>query len=377
MYTCLLYNVNVASSVTSQGRAFISTASMFFEMFLNNNVKFGSLNEAVEFINNIVAEKDIRRFDDNSILDENITIEDCFAKIILSCGYRWIPNEEEMEILWRIIRNLSQENLNRVFYKNNLFGFVENKKVFNIVRSILHKLNKPLYNSLDIPDEIANDIRLFSDLLQEYVYYRYLCMDRIDRCDNIIKSVIAVSDTDSAIVSIDGWYRYVANKINGEEFKIANYCDHALIFHDYDEDGNPVDKFWEHPIKFIPKKLDYDFYTDEIVEIEHTNNPDILTPNDNVRYSIMNILAYALDRLVNDYIEKACENSHSLIITDIVKIPVLSEQRNIASEYGIGFKYDEYGNPNPEIKYKHNRKCRMILKNEFLRKMKNWQRYFI
>ena len=49
MYTSLLYNINVATSITSQGRALVSSASMCFEMFLANNVKFGSLNEVVEF----------------------------------------------------------------------------------------------------------------------------------------------------------------------------------------------------------------------------------------------------------------------------------------------------------------------------------------
>ena len=62
MYTSLLYNINVATSITSQGRALVSSASMCFEMFLANNVKFGSLNEVVEFIDHIVQEKDLSSF---------------------------------------------------------------------------------------------------------------------------------------------------------------------------------------------------------------------------------------------------------------------------------------------------------------------------
>ena len=364
-YSCLLYNVNVASSITAQGRAFISSASICFEMFLNNNVLFGSLNEVIEFINHIINESPYRRFDDNSILDEKVSVEDCFAKIVLSCGYRWIPNENEMEIIWRIINNISQENLNRIYYKNNLFNFVNNTKVFNIVRSILHKLKRPLLNSLDIPADVANDMKLFGDLLSEYVYYRHLIIDRIDRCDNMIKSVIAVSDTDSAIVSLDGWYRYVVEKINGEELAIANYNDHAIFFHDFDDEGNSKDNFWTHPVKPIPKKLDYNFMTDEITEIEHTNNPDIITPNDNVRFSIINIMAYVLDRVVNDYMEKVCENNHSLRILDIVQVPLTQDQINISNYYDIGLKYDHKNNPKPSIVYKHDRKCRMIMKNEF------------
>ena len=46
----VLYNLYVSASITAQGRAVISTATMFFESFLANNVKFGSLEEVLHFI---------------------------------------------------------------------------------------------------------------------------------------------------------------------------------------------------------------------------------------------------------------------------------------------------------------------------------------
>ena len=335
MYTSLLYNINVATSITSQGRALVSSASMCFEMFLANNVKFGSLNEVVEFIDHIVQEKKTRKFKDQDFLDrinQYISINDCFAKIILTCGYNWIPNEEELNIIYNIISNLSTEDRNRVYYKNNLYEFMSNSKVFNIVRTILKKLKAPLYNSLEIPEEIADDIKFFGDLVMEYVYYGYMIIDRIDRCDNMIKSVIMVSDTDSTIISLDAWYRFVVERINGEKLRIANFCRDPILFVGKDENGNWDRKQWAQAIEFEPKRLDYNFYTDEIVEMEHNSRPDILTPNDNVRYSIINILAYILDRIINDYMERFCLNNHSL-----------------SKELNSGF----------------NRKCKILMKNEF------------
>ena len=38
MYTSLIYNINVATSITSQGRALVSSMTMFFEAFLANMV---------------------------------------------------------------------------------------------------------------------------------------------------------------------------------------------------------------------------------------------------------------------------------------------------------------------------------------------------
>lgn len=313
MYTSLLYNINVATSITSQGRALVSSMTLFFEMFLADNVKFGSLNEVLEFINHIVNEKRQRKFNDFDFLDKPfVGIDECFSKIILECGYRWIPNEEEMEIIWKVLNNLSREDLARVYYKNNLYDFVSNSRVLDLVLGMIKKLKRPMLNSVKAPEEIVDDIKLFSDLLYEYVYYQYMFIDRIDRCDNMIKSVTMVSDTDSTIISLDAWYRFIVEKLNGQELRIANYCPDPIIFCEKDEDGNWKNPEWRQPIYFEPKKLDYNFATDEIVEMEHKSRPDILTPNDNVRYSIINIMGFVLDRIVNDYMEKFCLNNHSL-----------------------------------------------------------------
>ena len=370
MYTSLLYNVNVATSITSQGRALVSSMTMQFEMFLANSVQFGSLNEVMQFIDNIIGESRFRKYDDRELLDEQITREDCFAKIILTCGYRWIPTEREMEIIWRTISNLSQEDINRVYYKNNLYEFMSNKKVFGIVKKILKELKAPLFNSLDIPPEISDDIQLLCDLMMEYVYYRYMIIDRTDRCDNMIKSVTMVSDTDSTIISLDAWYRFVLEKINGEELRIANYCPNPVIFLDKDEDGNWDYHEWADTIEFEPKKLDYNFMTDEIVEREHTNNPDQLTPNDNVRYSVINILAYVLDRVVNDYMEQFCLRNHS--IERQPEDPYYNYYSRYVSNK-LSFtqlqKDIEDGKGLPKIikdKPVFNRPCKIIAKNEFL-----------
>lgn len=347
LYTSLLYNVNVATSITSQGRSLVSSMCMQFEMFLNDNVQFGSINEVLEFINHIVNERPQRKYSDMIELDDYYAIkpQDVLYKLAKNCTWRWIINDEELDIIWRVLNNLDQEDLNRVWYKNNLYEFMENSKAFNRLRSILKNLRIPLFNSLDIPKEIADEIKEFGDLLMEYVYYKYMIIDRVDKCDNMIKSVVMVLDTDSNIVSLDGWYRYISQKISGEEFYIAGYEVPALMFDN--EDKEYFDKLparyknvenknrWREPIKILSgNKYDYNFETDEIVEMDHYDHPEIITANDNMRYSIMNILAYVLDRVVNDYMSNFCRNNHSVY-------------------------------PDPNDPTKEYRKCRIIAKNEF------------
>lgn len=369
MYTSLLYNINVATSITSQGRALVSSMTMQFEMFLADNVKFGSLNELLQFIDNICQEKKSRKYNDYQLLDNPyVSKEDCFAKLVLNCGYRWIPDDKELDIIWRVVNNLSQEDTNRVYYKNNLYEFISNSKVFNIIETILKKLKKPLFNSLDIPDEISNEIKLLCDLMMEYVYYKYMIIDRTDRCDNMIKSVTMVSDTDSTIISLDAWYRFVAERMNGKELRIANYCPNPVMFIEKNEDGEWDSTPWREAVTFEPKKLDYNFMTDEIVEREHSNNPDILTPNDNVRYSIINILAYILDHVVNDYMEQFCLRNHSLTrLEDDYELhmnPYVAEKVDFDL---IWSNIDSLKELPPAILQQHSydHSCKILAKNEF------------
>lgn len=273
--------------------------TLHFEMFLNNNVKFGSLNETLQFIDNIVRENNSRKYIDAEWLEHVPSLEECFAKIILSTGYRWIPDERELDIIWKVMENLSQDDITRIYYKNNLFEFVSNTKVMNIVKNILRKLETPFYHSSKVPPEIVEDLVILKNLCMEYVYYRYMFIDRIDRCDNMIKSVTMVSDTDSTIISVDGWYRFILENIQEEELKIANETKDPSLCEEQEE--------------LKPQKVkDFNFITEEIEEVEKMSNPDTILPSSNVRYSIISILGYILDHTVNDYMIKACENMNSV-----------------------------------------------------------------
>lgn len=315
MYTSALFNINVATSVTTQGRAMISTATMFLESFLANNVKFGSLDQVLEFIVNVTKED--RKYRDEDILDHPVSIEDCFGKIILSCGYRWVPNEKEMDIIWRVINNLGQYDLNRVYYKNNLYEFMDNRYMKNIIISIMKTLDTPFFNSLEPPANIIPMLDELTNLLREFVVYNYMYIDRIDRCDNMIKSVIAVSDTDSVIVSMDAWYRYIIDMIDKdcgfENLKIlrCNPID-AVKFFDTDEFGDYLDLSQLSPIYFDEPEESYDFKNDKIIEIKHAIDPLKFYTEDYMRFTIINILSYSVGILMNQYIEKLVVNNHAM-----------------------------------------------------------------
>lgn len=357
MYTSMVFNINVATSITSQGRSLISSAIMQFEMFLANNVKFGSLSEVLEFINHIVKEQPSRKYKDEKILDRSISAAECFAKVIISCGYRWIPSEEEMEIIWRSINNLSQENINRVYYKNNLYEFMSNRVMIRAIRYILNKLDEPFMNPLSPPERIIPELDEFVSMLMEYVYYGYQIIDRIDRAEHMIRSVVMISDTDSAIVSLDAWYRFVLNYVKDMNLKFTKSTSNPIFFYEKDEFGDIVDKrYHDNPIQFYEPEYDYDFFDDQLVEMKHAINPIIELPQDHLRHTILNILAYALDKINNDYMERYTKNNHSFSDHRKCKIILKNEftfrrvlltavKKNYAS-----LQETQEGNPVPESK---------------------------
>lgn len=320
--TALIYNLYVAEAVTRQGRSYISCSIMLFESLLSNNVKFNNLNEIITFINNIEHEKPKRKLLDEAILDRSITLEECFFKIMNTVDMMmWVPTEKEMSLVWEYLCGLSQEDINRIYYKNNLYTFCDLPIVSGLLVKILSLLEEPFMNPNKPPKSIKDDLDTLVELIKEYVYYQHFYIDKLDRIEYMQRDIVCVSDTDSTIISFDAWYRYVLNKvynidmpIKHEEFKMVDVIE------------ADINDTTASPCEIVETELDYDFYTDEIIEVKKVIQPDRLIPQEDLKYAIINIIAYVCSDLIVDY---------------------LNEYSKLAGSYVEGVK------------------CRMVMKNEF------------
>jgi len=299
-YSSIYYNLYLCTAVTGQGRGCISAAITMFESFLANNVKFGSLTEVLTFIDNICLDlTKPRKFNDYMILDRMIGVEECFLKVMHNCGFNsWVPSDEAVKAIWNTINNLNQEQLNMVYYKNNLYTFCENRVVSEIIIRILVTLDKPFLNPNKPPKEIMDDLTLLKDLMYEYVYYRHIYIDKIERVYTMIRDVVLLTDTDSCVVSLDEWYRYVLPKTMGIPMNIK-YTKEEIM-----EVTDKVIMEYQH----TEPTNEYDFYNDKLVEKKRLTYPAVIIEEDNLRYSIINIISNIVSNLIMDYMVLFSEN---------------------------------------------------------------------
>ena len=300
--TSLFYNIYVAEAVTRQGRSYISCSIMLFEAFLGGNSKFNSLNEVITFIHNVVNEKNDRKLLDSYILDRNITKEECFYKLLNDADIMiWVPTEKEMALLWERLRGLNQEDINRLYYKNNLYMFADLPIVTNLITKILCELKTPFMNPNEPPKEIKEDLNALVAMMKEYVYYKYPYIDKLDRIEYMQRDIVCVSDTDSTIISFDAWYRFILEKVYNVDMHIKHFK--LDIF-----DLVKADEFGDRPLRIAAEKvetrLDYDFYTDEVMEVQRMIEPCKLDPQDALKYSIINTIAYVCSDLIVDYLNE-------------------------------------------------------------------------
>lgn len=325
-----LFDLNVAPSVTSMGRSLISSAIMCFEMFLGNNVKFGSLDDVLVFIDNVRKEYKEWKFDDEVVLGETgfIDVYEVFNKLILNCGYKYVPTTEDMDIVLKILQSCTQTELNRLYYKNNLYGIMDTWYARNLMFKIFENMDFPYMDPAYPPVGIRPYLDELKALLLEYVFYCYQIYDRMDRNKNMIKKISLISDTDSSFVSLDAWYNYNIKYLEGHDFKILHQsvdvaklvekCEKSgeeipeylqdiqdsrfpISFFERDDWGDPINSGISDCITFEEPEYDYDFFNQEKIEINKLINPIETIPQENMKFSLVNIMCYILTDVINRY----------------------------------------------------------------------------
>lgn len=338
--TSFIFDLNVAPSVTSTGRSLISSAIMCFEMFIGDNVKFGSLDDMLLFIDNIRSEYKSWKYDDNLILDQDKIpgVYEVFERLILNCGYKYIPTTKDMDIILRILQSCTQTELNRIYYKNNLYGIMGTSYVRNCMLNIFENMDYTYMDPAYPPLSIRTYLDELKSILLEYVFYCYQIHDRMDRNKNMIKKVSLISDTDSSFVLLDAWYNYNMDYLKNYDFKIMHQsvdmvklvekCEksgeappvnlqnienqiHSIEFFDNNDEDGSVNKHMLDCISYVEPEYDYDFFNQEKIEIHKLIDPLVTIPQENMKFALVNIMCYILTDVINLYMIDFVKHSGS------------------------------------------------------------------
>jgi hypothetical protein len=304
----IYFNVFIAGSITMEGRNIISTSLIFFESFLANNIYFKNLNELIGYIRNIVCEKGDRQFNDMIYINHTPSVADVFDHIIQKSGFGYIPNTEDLDIIWDILCELEQEDLTRLFYKNNLFAFMSNDMPMGMVSDMLHSLDIPFLTPNTVPSCIEEKLHTFKNVLGEYVVYNHPYIDKLELNRHGPKIATIVSDTDSCIVNLDPWYQFILEKTKDVPIMVRGMAVSPILRIKKNDFGEYV---YPDPIHRPEEIFKYDDERDVIYTEKMYSKLIAPLSQDPLRYSIINIIAYCLEHYVNDVLMEMTKHSNS------------------------------------------------------------------
>ena len=311
MGTNILFNIYIAASITFQGKACISEAITFFESLLADNCKWGSIDEIVNFIHEVVY-VDKREYDLSGYIEDK-TEEEVFLKIMKNCGFNgYFPSIRDCNVVFTILNRLSQDDLNRLYYRNNIFDFCDAPIIRNRVQTILDILERPFQDPNNPPDNIIPILDEIYSMIKDYVYHPHLHMSRLDRIQMMKRSVSIVTDTDSSFISFDAWYRYILQFTAHKHYRFEDYRGRMFTEIKRDKFGNMEEDFLRRLFTIEEREKDYNFKTGEIIDKQSSEFIPEIPERKYLRHSIINIMAYICSKLLNDHMTKLADGYNAL-----------------------------------------------------------------
>lgn len=248
------YNLHLATSVTATGQAEISTAQTSIEALLAGNYIFLDEDEFLLFM--------IRATKKGKYQYKLPRVPNVKEK----CLERYLDNfmdnsDERNELVKTILNKLTEEELTKLFFKNNLYGlFTYNEDVRKLLSRLINK-TKSFRDPNSIPPEIQDDIEELWEYVVEFCIHNYPIRNRIERDKFFIRRACVVQDTDSTMVCLSSIYKFLDKEftkkdrisetesdhefilINIISYILTRYC--QLFLHRYCKDANiPEDYHW-------------------------------------------------------------------------------------------------------------------------------------
>lgn len=177
----LFYNPHIQNSITTTGQDLISSAIYLVESFIANNEAFNNLDEIISFIVNVSSEK----YSLINFIDLKKTQQEVFDYLVNHSDFKLSDNNKN--ILNKYLSKLSEESLNKIYYKNQIIELFKNSYFKNKLLLLCNTSN-------DIKD--SEFIKQCIDILN----YNHIAWDRFIRISQQKRKASIVTDTDSTFI---------------------------------------------------------------------------------------------------------------------------------------------------------------------------------
>lgn len=217
-----LFNMYTAPSVTSTGQSLISTTEQAFEAFLVNNVLFNNIDECMTYLRNILKEK--HTMDDNFLKDVS---EEQLCSKLFDMFYNL--KDSYIPIVEKFISTLTQSQINRIYYKNNIYEFSMHIEIRSILSTIVRN-TESFKDPNDIPESSQKYLELLFKYYDEFVLYNYSPINRIQRLKNDKRKCVLTIDTDSNFLNLNPWVEFMFDNIITPDYRCDNRDPESLRF---------------------------------------------------------------------------------------------------------------------------------------------------
>lgn len=183
----IFFDPHFPSAIMYTGQIIIMTAITLFEK-ISGNYRLDRIGDAFLYIDRIINKE--YKTDVISKLNIIPTKEQVYELIKEHYEGANINYSNLKDVIYK----LSQENLTKIYYTNNLLKFIEN----DVIKETLHSLIGHEFLDPNCPsDEIKSNIYKLWDYVRDCCMYEYIPLNRTDFCHHHIRKTVLTVDTDS------------------------------------------------------------------------------------------------------------------------------------------------------------------------------------
>jgi hypothetical protein len=201
----VFYNPHVQNSITMTGQDLTTTAIISLENFLADNTAFSDFDDIMVFIEETLSEKP-----DDQIL-RYIDIPKNWKDLLEYFeGKTKTLSDKSKKVLEKIIKKLSSEDINRLYYKNKVMDFIFES---SYLRKKFIELSKYKYE--EVPEEsMVKPLEEFRNIIMTFCFSNIIFEDRYKRVMKDMRKNVIASDTDSVFINLNNYIVNTTKEFN-------------------------------------------------------------------------------------------------------------------------------------------------------------------